>query len=100
MVNQKYVFWCASLAALIGICIGWVLSLAYTPSLETLDTCYLYKVDKKPVTSYVLKPVVQEKQCMVPDPIIVKEKCEEQPKAASEEDKSPRKGRRHRWRRW
>jgi hypothetical protein len=87
------------LAAGAGICFGWVLFSIYTPDLQLADKCYLYKVAEKPVTSYVLKPVVQEKQCMVPDPIIVKEKCEDQQKAEPEEDKTPRKGNRHRWRR-
>ena len=70
----------------------------FSPSLNTQPSrdCQVFKVSKTPVTSYVLKPVVQQAECK-PEPKtecksqIVEEKVEEQEKPR------PRKRRHRRW---
>lgn len=69
----------------------------FSPSLSTQPTrdCQLYKVAQKPVTSYVLKPVVQEAECK---PQIVKEECKQVVETKDEtEEVKPRKRKHRRW---
>lgn len=90
-------FWIDAAAALAGVCFGFFLHMIYEPNPIPNKECSLYKVEKKPVTSYVLKPVVQEAQCSMPDRIVVKEKCDP---PAAEAEKEPEQKIRRRKRRW
>ena len=63
----------------------------FSPSLTTQPSrdCQVFKVAKTPITSYVLKPVVQQAECK---PQIIKENCE-----PAQEEPKPRKRRHRRW---
>jgi hypothetical protein len=71
----------------------------FSPSLTTQPSrdCQVFKVAKTPVTSYVLKPVVQEAPAC--KPLVVKEKCEvpSAPTVEEREEPKPRKRRHRRW---
>lgn len=83
----------------LGMAGGALLTGAATPLPKVIDNCSVYKVNPRAVTSYVMKPPVQEAPKCEPTIVTVKQDCPVAQESAVTEE-TPRRKKRHRRYRW
>lgn len=81
--------------AFLGAGLAAAVTVSATPVPSMNEDCKTYRVRQKAVTAFVLKPP----PAPIPDPVVIKEKCEA-PKVEESAVEEPRPTRRHHHKRW